>query len=141
VQRDTVPPSVSTVLNAHRLEYDMEAPVITQIIPPQVIVADYASRIATVWIMGTNFSSSAEAQVLGEAWEYPTTRISENLLKFELGIGHDARVLGIVVLNDPDTFSPITSSNMYLLPVEFVDPLSGANDELLQVQSDEEVLF
>jgi len=96
----------------------MSTPRISRIEPRQVDVPDEDFNCATISVWGTGFALTATAEVIGMGTIVSTTKLASDLLECKLdAYGSGGFVLGVIVLNDPNLFTPGTSSNVFPLPV------------------------
>ena len=88
----------------------MAKPVIHLVVP----IHNRIDGILTVLIMGRHFDRSADAQTLGDACEMGCTWRSDKLIELELLTSQYAAGVGIVVLNDVNSFTPDNTSDIYI---------------------------
>jgi hypothetical protein len=110
----------------------MLTPQILQIDPPQLDDVEAGFHGTTIRLFGTRFSPGAEAVVLGSGTIYDTTWLSNEMLECKLDVyGHEAFVIGVIVLNDTENFSPGSSSNVVPLRIPKTIPPQERHDDTI----------
>ena len=108
----------------------MLTPQILQIDPPQLYDVKGEFFAARIRLFGTGFSPGAEAIVLGSGVMYNTVWLGSEMLECWLGVyGYEAFVIGVIVLNDPENFSPGSSSNVVPLRIPKTIPPQESHDD------------
>jgi hypothetical protein len=109
----------------------MSAPLISRIGPPSLDNVEAGFDSATIKILGENFSPSATALIIGSGTIFDTVRLADGVLQCRLDVyGHGRFVLGVIVLNDLDDFSPGSSSNVFPLRIPRTIPRAKTDQSI-----------